>query len=1092
MSGGRYQFVLHLRRLACWALALGWCGLSPALAQLPGPGLPPGAAAAPRPLMPPASPRALPGAPAGDAARAASAIPSAPQVAEVRVVGNKTVSTQKIMPSIKTRAGRPLDKSRVEEDVRALIKTHLFINVEPVYERTPEGGVIVTFKLVERPTVQYVKYYGTDKSERTLQKQTGIKKGDALDPYAVDEGRSKLETWYHSKAYSQATVTTIEGDKVGDRGVRYVINEGLKQKVGTVTFDGNTILSDSRLKTQIKSKPPILWVFKGEVDYDRIAEDVHTLTENYRALGYFRARISREVVFNDKQTKADIRFVIDEGPRYVVGNVSVIGNTKIETEELMKDLTLTSDNFFDQAKMNKDIAAMQSKFGQVGYIFADVQSQPRFRGEEEPGKMDLVYKVEEGSRYRVGRITVKIGGDNPHTRHTAVLNRLSVRTGDIANTKKVLDSERRLKASSMFSNQSGGNPPKIVFSRPGLEDSEQEESIAGKPKDKGKGGGGGKVRGQSPDDDAKADPGELRPGESIELDLVPLPPLPDVRTGATTVARPQLPGDHPSVIFRGQNPTAPYQPPYQPTYNAQPSVPNGVGQQPLRRMGPDAGGPNPNAVTISPGIVTPSVYAQPVAGQQGRVMPVQYNQNVPGNGYAPATPPNNYTPPGGYSSAPPAAYAPGAAQAPPPAYTPAPTYGAAPASQAPGGPAYGAPPAPNVNRGGNLPPPFGSGYAGPDELIPPDPAAGVYDPTVEPPQDIDLDVIGTETQTGRLMLGVGVNSNSGLVGNIVLDEQNFDFWRWPTSWEEIRNATAWRGGGQQFRIEAAPGTVFSRYLINFHNPYLFNTPISGGISGSYFTRLYQNWTEQRLGGRVAIGYQFLFDPNLTTTLAFRGENVNISNPTVPTPPELTEVLGNNTFLSGKWEMIHDTRDSAFLPTQGHRVSVGLEEAFGSFVFPRATLDASQHFLLHQRPDSSGRHTLSLNTQLGFTGSNTPIYENFFAGGFTTLRGFYFRGASPLDMGVQVGGHFSWINSVEYMFPLTADDMLRAVVFCDFGTVEQNITIQSQNFRISPGAGLRVNIPAMGPAPIALDFGIPVAHAPGDRLQIFSFNVGLAR
>jgi outer membrane protein insertion porin family len=40
--------------------------------------------------------------------------------------------------------------------------------------------------------------------------------------------------------------------------------------------------------------------------------------------------------------------------------------------------------------------------------------------------------------------------------------------------------------------------------------------------------------------------------------------------------------------------------------------------------------------------------------------------------------------------------------------------------------------------------------------------------------------------------------------------------------------------------------------------------------------------------------------------------------------------------------------------------------------------------------------------------------------------------------------------------------------------------------------LRVAIAAMGPAPIALDFGFPIHKAPGDHLQVFNFNMGVQR
>src|SRR5262249_32847558 len=93
---------------------------------------------------------------------------------------------------------------------------------------------------------------------------------------------------------------------------------------------------------------------------------------------------------------------------------------------------------------------------------------------------------------------------------------------------------------------------------------------------------------------------------------------------------------------------------------------------------------------------------------------------------------------------------------------------------------------------------------------------------VEPDQPLlPIDITAGETTTGRLMIGVGVNSDAGLVGQFVLDEQNFDITRLPHSWEDVANGTAWRGAGQRFRIEANPGTLVQRYAATFQEPYLF-------------------------------------------------------------------------------------------------------------------------------------------------------------------------------------------------------------------------------------------------------------------------------
>ena len=345
------------------------------------------------------------------------------------------------------------------------------------------------------------------------------------------------------------------------------------------------------------------------------------------------------------------------------------------------------------------------------------------------------------------------------------------------------------------------------------------------------------------------------------------------------------------------------------------------------------------------------------------------------------------------------------------------------------------------------------------------------------------------------MFGVGVNSELGVTGQIVIDERNFDWRRFPTSWQDFVNGTAWRGAGQGFRFEAMPGSQVQRYLVSFTEPYLYfpgmAEPFSLNLSGFFYDRNYFDWDEQRLGGRVALGYRVTHDLSLTTAL--RAENVNIHDPRVLGNPQLDAVLGDNSLFSGRIALAHDTRDTPFAATEGHLIELSYEQVFGTFDYPRGELDYRQYFLMRERPDGSGRHTLAYSFRLGFSGAQTPIFENYFAGGFSTLRGFDFRGASPVGIGgVTVGGQFRFLGSVEYIFPLTADDMLKGVVFCDYGTVEEEIELHSENYRVAPGFGLRIAVPAMGPAPLALDLAFPVARAPYDEIQNFSFFLGFTR
>jgi len=994
-----------------------------------------------------AEPLPLPPVAGGAAAPAATAATTpADVIVEVRIEGNHATDVSRL-PKLVTRAGQIFDAQSIEEDVRTLHRSRKFVDVHPKYVRVAEG-IVVVFQVVERPMLRYVKFVGNQNmTTRTIRKKAEIDVGDAMDPYVVEEARRRIEGHYHEKGYEAARVTTVEGDKPGDKGAVFLIDEGRNRKALWTSFVGNSIASDARLLTQIKSKPGVLWIFGGNVDRELVEHDVETLTAYYRSLGFFQAKIGREVevVHEGGRDWVHLTFVINEGPRYTVRNVSFIGNTKFKTEFLERDIKLKGGESFNQAKMDADLNLIRDIYGGRGFVFADIRADPRFL--EEPGQLDLVYNVTEGQRYRVGKINIRIRGEHPHTRHSTVLNRLSLRPGDILDIRKLRDDERRLKSSSLFlADAAKGEGPKIVFSKPEADDTR----VAREPEPQRPPG----FRGQSPDDDAEgvvdlvleAEWNDGQPAAGGQPTVAPPPRSPAAVPPAGVVRQP---------VWRGQSPVyavpQPYQVPGQmmapQPFVAQPAAPvQGAFQVPVvQQQQPPQAWPQAAQPVYAP---PPPVYAaqQPVYAAQQPVYTAQ-QQVAPGFPGAPGQPP---------------ILQPAVGNGP---------FAATPVAQMD-------PNQPGAFQQPGVPPDFGE---------PLQPFQGN-----EPYVVVDVDA--EETQTGRLMIGAGVNSNAGLVGNVVIDEQNFDILRLPRSWDDIRNGTAFRGAGQRFRIEAAPGTQLQRYMATFQEPYLFDTRIGLSLSASYYTRYFYDWAEARTGGRVGLGYQFQFAPDLSVNAGFRGESVDIFNPRV-LAPDIVNMLGSNAVYGFSTGLVHDTRDSPFLPTQGHLATAEFEQVIGTFVYPRAIMEARQYFLLNERPDGSGRHVLSLGSVLGFSGSNTPAYDNFFAGGYNTIRGFVFRGASPRQAGPNgqlaiVGGPFEWLNTIEYMFPITADDSLRGVVFTDVGTVESNVALN--NMRVAPGVGLRITLPAMGPAPIALDFAVPVAYAPYDSKQLFSFFVGFAR
>jgi outer membrane protein assembly complex protein YaeT len=357
------------------------------------------------------------------------------------------------------------------------------------------------------------------------------------------------------------------------------------------------------------------------------------------------------------------------------------------------------------------------------------------------------------------------------------------------------------------------------------------------------------------------------------------------------------------------------------------------------------------------------------------------------------------------------------------------------------------------------------------------------DPTVK-----DILVTVQETHTGTFQIGAGFNTDNGLVGTAVLNERNFDITRIPTSWEDFLEGKAFRGANQEFRVEAMPGINFQRYSVTWRDPMIFSLPYSLTVSGYYRDYQYNEYLERRLGGRFVVGKQLTSSWSVNAGL--RIEDIEVANVPLGAPPAYTSVEGHNFLIAPSIGTTWDTRDSFLHPTTGGILDARFEEALGEFTFPIVNVAGSRYFTVSERKDGTGRQVVALRSQVGFEGANAPVYERFFVGGMQSIRGFQFRGVGPNENGFMLGGTFMWINSIEYQLPILASDNLHFVVFADSGTAESSVGIK--DYRVSAGFGFRIQIPALGPVPIALDFGFPINRLSSDNTQIFNIWFGMSR
>ena len=379
---------------------------------------------------------------------------------------------------------------------------------------------------------------------------------------------------------------------------------------------------------------------------------------------------------------------------------------------------------------------------------------------------------------------------------------------------------------------------------------------------------------------------------------------------------------------------------------------------------------------------------------------------------------------------------------------------------------------------------------------------GIFDaedpPTIEVVQSTfdsstkDIVVKVKETRTGQVGFQVGVNSNAGLNGTFSLNQRNFDLSRYPGRdggdfFDDLLGGKAFRGGGQEFRIQATPGTQFQRYEMTWRDPYFRDTRFGLTESFYYADRAYNEYNENRFGLRSTVDYRFDDSPIWRASGSARVEGVGVNNVPNFASDAIARDAGKHFQVGLRAGLTRDTRDSYLMPTSGSNFDIGFEQILGDKSFPIGSAEITKFWTVHQARDGGWKGVLAARSQLSVTTTNAPVYERFFAGGFRSLRGFQFRGVGPFENTLNTGGSFAFLNTIEYQIPLVANEKLRFVTFVDHGTVDRNISLD--NYRVSVGVGLRLQVAAFGPLPIALDFGFPVVKGRDDQKQIFSFYVG---
>lgn len=380
-------------------------------------------------------------------------------VDDIKIAGNTLVSTPVILNLIRTRKNEPFDPATVEEDYRRVYDLRKFSNVEARVEPTATGGVVVSFTVSEQRQIVGISFTGLpasskDKEEAGLRELIAVQVGEAIDPFRVNLARDSIENYYREKNYPFAHVE-VDPALMADRGeVVFNVVKGPNVKVRQVRFIGNHSISNERLKAQVRTSS---WVFvfsPGTFRPEVIEQDVGAIRKYYEGKGFFDVKVGRKLVFSADNQSLLVEFVIEEGARYKVDRVSFRGNVTCDEQTLRQNLKLTEGLTFDQELLQRDVRQIVRTYSPYGLIYDPENKSPDYLHIEprqvfrrEAGKVELVYEISEGNKFKLGNVKVK---GNWKSQDKVVLRELRVQPGQTYNSGEIADAADRLRGTPFF------------------------------------------------------------------------------------------------------------------------------------------------------------------------------------------------------------------------------------------------------------------------------------------------------------------------------------------------------------------------------------------------------------------------------------------------------------------------------------------------------------------------------------------------------------------------------------------------------------------------------------------------------------------
>jgi outer membrane protein insertion porin family len=327
-------------------------------------------------------------------------------IEDIRVEGLRRIAAGTVFNYLPVQVGDTLDSTLTAQAVRTLYETGFFHEVELLMD-----GTTLVVRVVERPAIASITLSGNkvlDKDAMTEGlKNIGLAEGLVFNRTLLDQISQEVTRQYYALGYYGAevetTVTPLERNRVD---IQIDISEGSVARIKEMILVGNEEFSDKLLTKDFQTGPKgrFSW-FSSRDKYSRekLTADIESLSSFNLDQGYLDFKVeSTQVTLAPDKREVFVTLNLNEGKRYLVNEVQIIGESVLSLDVIQGLITIHSGDLYSQKAVEESVKQIRQRFSEEGYAFANVSAYPAV--DEESGNVNLAFVMDAGSRVYVRRI----------------------------------------------------------------------------------------------------------------------------------------------------------------------------------------------------------------------------------------------------------------------------------------------------------------------------------------------------------------------------------------------------------------------------------------------------------------------------------------------------------------------------------------------------------------------------------------------------------------------------------------------------------------------------------------------------------------